>query len=239
VLLDVHPFRPVDFLDGTQSSTPRGAHTLSPAHSPRSPRPSLSAIPRALLERLSSFFHHSHSDVDGQTELRQCPRRSIFSRGPRIVEIATVRDRNVFPSPRPRPFPIALRLVQQFLSRLCMLLRDRGRSSKGSCMHRACHHNLSLPQPQPHLLKVLALPHQVQQPCSHHSSNCGLFLFCFSAAHLHRKPMAINSGAAYVQSFCFSRLPLLHRSCFLIVRLLEYIELDHTNRRESIIILRG
>ncbi|KAG1850250.1 hypothetical protein C8R48DRAFT_778224 [Suillus tomentosus] len=43
------------FFDDTQSSTVRDAHTLSPAHNPRSPRPSLSAIPRVFLHD----FHYS------------------------------------------------------------------------------------------------------------------------------------------------------------------------------------
>ncbi|KAG2060533.1 WD40 repeat-like protein [Suillus hirtellus] len=95
---------PPGFFDGTQSSTARGTHTLSPAHNPRSPRPPLSAIPRALLERLLSSFHHSHSDADGATELQQRPRRSIFSRGPPIVEVATVPDKKtLFVAPQPWP----------------------------------------------------------------------------------------------------------------------------------------
>ncbi|KAG1825360.1 hypothetical protein EV424DRAFT_678048 [Suillus variegatus] len=97
---------PPGFFDDTQFSTVRGTRTLSPVHNSRSHRPSLSAIPRALLERLSSFFQpHSHSNVDGATELQQHPRRSIFSRGPRIVEVATVPDKKVLSS---HLFPITV-----------------------------------------------------------------------------------------------------------------------------------
>ncbi|KAG1847245.1 hypothetical protein C8R48DRAFT_417633 [Suillus tomentosus] len=126
---------------------------------------------------------------------------------------------------------VSSKLLQYRTERHCTLLHDHGRSSKGSCMARACHRNLSLPQP--HMLKAPALAHQVQQPRSHHPSHCGLVLFCFSAAHLPHTPMDINTGTTYVQSFCFSHLPLLHQSCFLSVRLVQCIELDHANCRES------
>ncbi|KAG1838817.1 hypothetical protein DFJ58DRAFT_733640 [Suillus subalutaceus] len=85
------------FFDG--SSAARGTHTLSPAHSACLSPP----IPRALLERLSSFFHHSHFNANGAPKLHQCPSRSIFSRGHCIVEVATVQDRKaLYVAPRPQ-----------------------------------------------------------------------------------------------------------------------------------------
>ncbi|KAG1828483.1 hypothetical protein EV424DRAFT_1385205 [Suillus variegatus] len=80
--------------NGAQSSAAHGTHHCSPARSTRAP----------LLERLSSLFHHSHWNTDGATELQRRPRRSIFSRGPRIVDVATVQDRKaLYVAPRPRP----------------------------------------------------------------------------------------------------------------------------------------
>ncbi|KAG1775767.1 hypothetical protein EV702DRAFT_415342 [Suillus placidus] len=118
------------------------------------------------------------------------------------------------------------KLLQYRTERHCMLLHGRGRSSKTNLTSRARRRNLSLPPPRrpPHLLKVPALPQQVQ-PHSHHLSHCWLVSYCFSAAHLPRTPMVINTGAAYVQSFYFSRLPIFHQSCFLVVRLMQCIEL--------------
>ncbi|KAG1825345.1 WD40-repeat-containing domain protein [Suillus variegatus] len=108
---------PPGFFEDTQSSTVRGTHTLSPVHNPRSSRPSLSAIPRAVLARLSSFFHPSHPSADRETELRERPRRSIFSHGPRIVEVATVQDRKaLYVAPRPRPQQQSQSHVQASLS---------------------------------------------------------------------------------------------------------------------------
>ncbi|KAG1787436.1 uncharacterized protein HD556DRAFT_954162 [Suillus plorans] len=103
------------------------------------------------------------------------------------------------------------KLLQYRTKRHYMLLHDRGRSSKASRTPRARRRNLSPPQ---HLLKVPALPHQVQQPRSHHASHCGLVLFYLSAAHLPRTPMVINTGAVHVQSSCSSRLPLFQQSWF-------------------------
>ncbi|KAG2343315.1 WD40 repeat-like protein [Suillus weaverae] len=93
------------FFDGVQPSAARGTHTLSTAHNPRSAQQYFSANPRLLLDRLSSFVHQSRSSADEATELQQRPRRSIFSRGPRIVEVATVQDR--------KPLAVAPRQVQE------------------------------------------------------------------------------------------------------------------------------
>ncbi|KAG1900903.1 uncharacterized protein F5891DRAFT_272802 [Suillus fuscotomentosus] len=192
--------------NGAQSSAAHGTHHCSPARSTRAP----------LLERLSSLFHHSHWNTDGATELQRRPRRSIFSRGPRIVDVATVQDRKVF-----HTF-ICNHTGSIILFRHCMLLRGHDSSSKGRCMARA-RRNLSLPPPPPphlpHLIKVLALPHQVQQPRSHHLSHCGFVSYCFFAAYLPRTSMVINIGAVYVQSSYPSRLLLFHQPCFLVMRL--------------------
>ncbi|KAG1817388.1 hypothetical protein EV424DRAFT_1037691 [Suillus variegatus] len=145
-----------------------GTHTLSPAHNPRTHCPSLSAIPRAILERLSSFFHHPHSDANGPN----------FSNTPGTPSFLGVL--------------VLSKLLQYRTERNCMLLHGRGRISKGSWMPRARRRNLNLPRPLPttHLLKVLTLPHQVQQPHSHYPFHCGLISYCFSVVHLHNTPMA-------------------------------------------------
>lgn len=81
---------PAGFFDGvqngTQSSTVRGTHPRSPVHHSRSTR-------TILLERISSLFHHSYRNTDDANELQQRQSRSIFSRGPPIVEVAAVKDR--------------------------------------------------------------------------------------------------------------------------------------------------
>ncbi|KAG1773764.1 hypothetical protein EDD22DRAFT_1046488, partial [Suillus occidentalis] len=77
----------------SQSSTAHPTHTLSSAYHPRRALAPSSADLRALLNRISSFFHHSRSNTDATTELQQRPACSIISRGPRIVEVATVQDR--------------------------------------------------------------------------------------------------------------------------------------------------
>ncbi|KAG2353341.1 hypothetical protein BDR07DRAFT_719406 [Suillus spraguei] len=95
---------PLGFFDGaqvifcTQPSVARGGYTLSAAHNPRGAHPSFSANanPHAVLGRLSSFFHPSHTSADGPTKFQQHPWRSIFTRSPRIIEVPTVQDRKVF-----------------------------------------------------------------------------------------------------------------------------------------------
>lgn len=94
---------PPGFFDSAQFPD---TSTLSPVHNPRrlSVHQSLSTNPPRLLESLLSFFHRSHSNADGETELQQRPSRSTFSHGPRIVEVATVQDRKaLYVAPRPRP----------------------------------------------------------------------------------------------------------------------------------------
>lgn len=91
---------PAGFFDGvqngTQSSTVRGTHPRSPVHHSRSTR-------TILLERISSLFHHSYRNTDDANELQQRQSRSIFSRGPPIVEVAAVKDREViFTVPPPQ-----------------------------------------------------------------------------------------------------------------------------------------
>ncbi|KAG1762784.1 hypothetical protein EDD22DRAFT_1026131 [Suillus occidentalis] len=82
------------FFDGVQNSSQSSTtHTRSSAYHPRRTLAPPSADLHALLNRISSFFHHSRSDTDAATELQQRPARSIFSRGPRVVEVAAVQDR--------------------------------------------------------------------------------------------------------------------------------------------------
>ncbi|KAG2343289.1 WD40 repeat-like protein [Suillus weaverae] len=90
--------------NGIQSSATHGTYSRSPANHPRRALAPSSANVHALLERLSSFFHHSRSNADGGYELQQRPSRSIFSRGPPIVEVAAVQDR--------KPLAVAPRQVQ-------------------------------------------------------------------------------------------------------------------------------
>ncbi|KAG2038666.1 WD40-repeat-containing domain protein [Suillus americanus] len=97
---------PPDFFNGvqndTQFSTARATDPHSPAHRPRRALALSFANLHGLLERLSSFFHHSRSNDDAATELRQRPSRSISSRGPCIVEVATVQDRKPLAVAAPR-----------------------------------------------------------------------------------------------------------------------------------------
>ncbi|KAG2060543.1 WD40 repeat-like protein [Suillus hirtellus] len=111
---------------------------------------------------------------------------------------------NVQRAPSSLAILLSSKLLQYRTRRHYMLLRGHGRSGKCSCMARTRRRNLS---PPPHPLKVLALPHQVQQPPSHHPSHCGLVLSCLSVVHLPRTPMVINAGAAHVQSFYPSHFP--------------------------------
>ncbi|KAG1787438.1 uncharacterized protein HD556DRAFT_954318 [Suillus plorans] len=103
---------------------------------------------------------------------------------------------------------LSSKLLQYRTNRHYLLLRDRGRSSKARRTPRARRRNLS---PPPHLLKVPVLPHQVQQPRSHHPSHCGLVSFCLSVAHLPRTPMVINrsSTCTTILLFTSSALPTI------------------------------
>ncbi|KAG1879055.1 hypothetical protein F4604DRAFT_1752599 [Suillus subluteus] len=89
---------PQGFFDGVQNgakfSTARDTCPRSAAHHTRSAR-------APLLARFSSFFRRSHTD--DATQLQQRPRQTTFSRGPRIVEVATIRDKeSVFLARPPR-----------------------------------------------------------------------------------------------------------------------------------------
>ncbi|KAG1897440.1 uncharacterized protein F5891DRAFT_1048575, partial [Suillus fuscotomentosus] len=125
------------------------------------------------------------------------------------MQIETLNSGNVQGAPSSLTVLVSSKLLQYRTERHYMLLHDRVRSSKCRCMARAPRRNLSqqLPPPPPHLLKVATLPHQLQQPHNHHLSHCGLGLFYFSAAHLPRTPMVINTRKAYVQSFFFISAP--------------------------------
>ncbi|KAG1799820.1 kinase-like domain-containing protein [Suillus plorans] len=77
-----------------------------PSRRPRSLAPS-SGSASVLLGQLSSTFRRSHrADTNNSTELQRRQRRSILFRGPRIVEVAAVREREVFMSSR--AFPIGV-----------------------------------------------------------------------------------------------------------------------------------
>ncbi|KAG1725602.1 hypothetical protein EDB19DRAFT_260708 [Suillus lakei] len=68
----------------------------------RSARAPSSMNLHVLRGRFSSLFRHTESNTDGATELQQRPKRTIFSRGPRIVEVAAVRDKEaLFVAPPP------------------------------------------------------------------------------------------------------------------------------------------
>ncbi|KAG1825346.1 hypothetical protein EV424DRAFT_677565 [Suillus variegatus] len=205
---DVHLFRPVEYRQ-VFSKTPNSIQHVVHIHS--------------LLRTILSIFTHPY-----------LPFHTLFSHDFRRSSIPLTP----MPMQKPNsgnsqgaPYSLAILLSSKLLqsrTRHYMLLRGRGRSSKCSCMARARRRNLS---PPPHPLKVLALLHQVQRPRSHHPFHCGLVSYCFSVAHLPRKPMVINPGEAYVQSFYPSHFP----SILFPRRLVQYIEVGH---RESTIILR-
>ncbi|KAG2343241.1 WD40 repeat-like protein [Suillus weaverae] len=137
--------------NGAQSSAARGTHHGSPAHNSRS-------IWTPLLNRFSSLFHHSHRDTDDATELQQRPRRSIFSRGPPIVEVAAVKDREVIFTAPPPPHK-----TQQ---------QTQSHAQGSSTTPPAPGPNATTPRPRyPHSLPVRVLAHIV------------LFLCCASPQH--------------------------------------------------------
>ncbi|KAG2335752.1 WD40 repeat-like protein [Suillus weaverae] len=131
--------------NGAQSSVARGTHHSSPAHNSRSTR-------TPLLERLSSLFHHSQVNTDDATELQQRPWRSIFSRGPPIVEVAAVKDREVIFTAPPPP-----QKTQQ---------QTQSHAQGSSATPPAPGTNPSTPRPRyPHSLPVRVLAHLVLFLC--------------------------------------------------------------------------
>ncbi|KAG2038629.1 WD40-repeat-containing domain protein [Suillus americanus] len=84
------------------SSRKCGNHHRSSSRRHRSLAPSLGSA-SVLFGRLWSPFRRSHRNTDDTTELQQRPRRTIFSRGLRIVEVAAVRDREVLYVAPPPP----------------------------------------------------------------------------------------------------------------------------------------
>ncbi|KAG1861744.1 WD40-repeat-containing domain protein [Suillus subalutaceus] len=107
---------PQGFFDGVQNgaqfSTARGTCPHSAAHHTRSTR-------APLLARFSSLSRHSHYNTDNAAELQQRQRRTIFTRGPHIVEVAARRDREVlFVATGPVPNHGAT--ARSFLARLVL-----------------------------------------------------------------------------------------------------------------------
>ncbi|KAG1897454.1 uncharacterized protein F5891DRAFT_1048590 [Suillus fuscotomentosus] len=197
MLPDVHLFRPVEYHQVFSTAPSPLQHVV--------PIPSLLRTILAVLAHLCLPF--------------RAPFSNAFCR-PSTILIPMPMEQLNFSNAQGAPSFLAVllssKLPQYQTRRHYLLLRDRGRSSKARRTPRARRRNLS---PPPHLLKVPALPYQVQQPRSHHASHCGLVLFCLSVAHLPRTPMVINTGAAHVQSPYSLRLPLFQQSCFLVVRL--------------------
>ncbi|KAG2343306.1 hypothetical protein BDR05DRAFT_309915 [Suillus weaverae] len=137
--------------NGAQSSAARGTHHSSHAHNSSSTR-------TPLLERFSSLFHHSHGNTDDATELQQRSWRSIFSRGPPIVEVAAVKDREVIFTAPPPP-----QKTQQ---------QTQSHAQGSSTTPLAPATNPNTPRPRyPHSLPVRVLAHLV------------LFLCCASPQH--------------------------------------------------------
>ncbi|KAG1759853.1 WD40-repeat-containing domain protein [Suillus occidentalis] len=208
---------PPGFFDGvqnsSQSSTAHATHTHSSAYHPRRALAPSSADLHALLNRISSFFHHSRSDTDAATELQQRPTRPIFSRGPRVVEVAAVQDRKLLLPSRfdvhtlpvllhqvQHPSPFHGGLMSYFFSAAHLLARQLKHSSSSNKAKRTArsrpkdlHHSLPLPQRPWHLLLLLALPHQMQQPYSRNHFHCALALFFSSAVLLQRTLTVINT----------------------------------------------
>ncbi|KAG2343248.1 WD40 repeat-like protein [Suillus weaverae] len=94
---------PPDFFnDMTNGAYSFGTYGNYYCSSARRPAPSLGSA-SVLFARLSSPFRRSHRNTDDPTGLQQRPRRSVFSRGPRIVEVAAVKDREACISSRACP----------------------------------------------------------------------------------------------------------------------------------------
>ncbi|KAG1838039.1 WD40-repeat-containing domain protein [Suillus subalutaceus] len=180
---------------GAQSSTARGTHR-SLANNPRT----------SLLEHFSSLFHYSHRNTNDATELRQRPRRSIFFRGPPIVEVPLVKDREVIFTAPPPPqkaqqqtqshaqdthihYPSVCWLILCFFSAVHLLnmpmpMHNQHSSKANHNVKSSSRHQcrLSLPPlryPRHFLLLLLVLPHQVQRLCIHDLFHCELASCCF------------------------------------------------------------
>ncbi|KAG1900476.1 WD40-repeat-containing domain protein, partial [Suillus fuscotomentosus] len=92
-----------DVTHGANSSGTYGNYHRSSSRRPRPVAPSFGSA-SVLFGHLSSPFRRSHSNTNRLTELQQRPRRFILSRGPRVVEVAAVKDREViFTAPPPPP----------------------------------------------------------------------------------------------------------------------------------------
>ncbi|KAG2038614.1 hypothetical protein BDR03DRAFT_1043584 [Suillus americanus] len=90
-----------DVTDGAYSSKIYGNYHSSSSRSPYPLAPSLWSA-SALFRHLSTPFRRYHRNINDATELQQRPRRSFVSRGPRIAEVAAVKDREViFTAPPP------------------------------------------------------------------------------------------------------------------------------------------
>lgn len=176
----------------SQSSAVRGTHPRSPVHHSRSTR-------ALLLERFSSLFHHSYRNTGDANELQQRQSRSIFSRGPPIVEVAAVKDREVYISSR--AFPIAV--LYLFLSRLYLPFRRRHKkhSSKPSRTHRG--------HPRYRLLQILILLHH-QDIHIHYLFGCLLILCFFSVAHPLNTPMEMHNQYSSKASHKVKLMPRRH-----------------------------
>ncbi|KAG1840603.1 hypothetical protein DFJ58DRAFT_90648 [Suillus subalutaceus] len=137
--------------DGAYSSGMYGNHHHSSARRPHPLAPSLGSA-SALFGRLRSPFRRSHRDTDDATELVQHPRRSIFSRGPPIVKVAAVRDREVIFTAPPPP-----RTTQQ---------QTQSHGQGSSATPPAPGTNSTTPCPRyPHSLPVRFLAHLVLFLC--------------------------------------------------------------------------
>jgi hypothetical protein len=77
----------------SQSSTMRVTHPRSSARRRRVSARSSTSRPYAFVSRLSSIFQRSQPTITESTELQQRSRQNISHHGPRVVEIAAVRDK--------------------------------------------------------------------------------------------------------------------------------------------------
>ncbi|KAG1812655.1 hypothetical protein EV424DRAFT_98643 [Suillus variegatus] len=91
-----------DMTYGANSSGTNGNYHRPSSRRPRPVAPSFGSA-SVLFGHLSSPFRRSHSNTNRSNELQQRPRRSILSRGPRIVEVAAVKDREVIFTLPPPP----------------------------------------------------------------------------------------------------------------------------------------
>ncbi|KAG1840598.1 hypothetical protein DFJ58DRAFT_90501 [Suillus subalutaceus] len=140
-----------DVTYGAYSSRMYGNHYHSSSRRPRPLAPSLGSA-SALFGRLWSPFRRSHHNTNDAIELQQRSRQSFVSRGPRIVEVAAVKDREVIFTAPPPP-----EKTQQ---------QSQSHGQGSFTIPPASSTNPTIPRPRhPHSLLVRLLAHLVLFLC--------------------------------------------------------------------------